>query len=98
MDVAGTTLLSDGDEFTEQRSFGFVHACRNPYAQGGESGRISLTWAFSLPATTCPVLRIEREDHVEERVLQADGQWVNTFRRRPSLWAGRVAGVCEPSG
>lgn len=87
VDVAGTALLSDARGVAAQCSFGFVHAYRNTYAIWGESGRISLSWAFTPPATTRPVLRMERQDHVEERVLPADDQWTNTVRRFAELTA-----------
>ncbi|GHF28255.1 Gfo/Idh/MocA family protein [Streptomyces morookaense] len=85
VDVAGSALLGDGNGMAAQCSFGFVHSYRNTYAIWGETGRIQLGWAFTPPATTRPVLRIERQDHVEERVLPADDQWVNTIRKFADL-------------
>ncbi|MGW2425652.1 Gfo/Idh/MocA family protein [Streptomyces sp. NPDC001709] len=90
VDVAGTVLLSGADGLAAQCAFGFVHGYRNTYALWGEAGRISLAWAFTPPATTGPVLRIERQDHVEERVLRADDQWANALRRFAEL-TGRPA-------
>ncbi|MEV7546094.1 Gfo/Idh/MocA family oxidoreductase [Streptomyces sp. NPDC089915] len=91
VDVAGTALLADADGLAAQCSFGFAHAYRNTYALWGESGRISLSWAFTPPAGTRPVLRIERQDHVEERTLAADDQWANALRHFADLTA-RPAG------
>lgn len=87
VDIAGSALLSDADGLAAQCSFGFSHAYRSTYALWGESGRISLSWAFTPPAATRPVLRIERQDHVEERALRGDDQWVNTLRRFAELTA-----------
>ncbi|MFE3497328.1 Gfo/Idh/MocA family protein [Streptomyces sp. NPDC059175] len=77
VDVAGSALLHDENGVTAQLGFGFVHAYRSRYALWGSAGRISLEGAFTPPNGYRPVLRLERQDVREERVLPADDQFAN---------------------
>jgi dTDP-3,4-didehydro-2,6-dideoxy-alpha-D-glucose 3-reductase len=72
VDVAGAALLADPSGRTAQLTWGAEHAYRSRYALWGSSGRIELTWAFTPSATHRPVVRIERQDHVEELTLPAE--------------------------
>lgn len=56
------------------------HSYRNSYALSGSTGRLTVDWAFTLPETHRPVLRIERQDHREEVVLAADHQFAGAIR------------------
>lgn len=81
VDVAGSVLLRDAAGLAAQCSFGMTHAYRNTYAIWGSTGRLSMSWAFTPPPTATTVLRVERQDHVEERTLPPDDQFRNTLRR-----------------
>ncbi|GAA3269353.1 Gfo/Idh/MocA family oxidoreductase [Dactylosporangium vinaceum] len=77
VDVAGSALLSLPGGATGHLSFGFGLAYRSAYAVWGSEGRVSLQRAFTPPASLRPVLRLERQDRVEERTLPADDQHAN---------------------
>lgn len=77
IDVAGSALLHDADGVMAQLGFGFAHAYRSRYELWGSEGRITLDRAFTPPPGHRPVVRIERQDHLEERVLPADDQFAN---------------------
>lgn len=80
VEVSGSALLADSAGVTAHCTFGFTHHYRCTYAIWGSAGRLSLDWAFTPPPTVRPVLRVERQDHREERVLAADDQFRNTVR------------------
>ncbi|WP_410567176.1 Gfo/Idh/MocA family protein [Amycolatopsis sp. cmx-4-61] len=84
VDLSGSALLSDG-KVAAQCSFGFEHAYRNTMSVWGSEGRLTLDWAFTPPATTRPVLRLESQDVREERTLPADDQFRNVLRHFASL-------------
>ncbi|MGQ0838782.1 Gfo/Idh/MocA family protein [Actinokineospora sp.] len=75
--MSGGILLSTSHGVTAQLTFGMEHSYRNSYSIAGSKGRMLLDRAFTPPATHCPVLRIERQDHREELVLPADHQFPN---------------------
>ncbi|MFF4585014.1 Gfo/Idh/MocA family protein [Streptomyces sp. NPDC001388] len=75
VDVAGGALLARKDGVTAQVSFGFAHAYRNTYALWGSEGRLSVDRVYSPPGTLRPVVRIERQDHTEELILNAFDQF-----------------------
>jgi dTDP-3,4-didehydro-2,6-dideoxy-alpha-D-glucose 3-reductase len=77
VDVSGSALLRTPDGASAQVSFGFEHSYRCQYEIWGRDGRIVLDRAFTPPESWRPVVRIERQDHVEERVLPADDQFAN---------------------
>ncbi|MWA07381.1 gfo/Idh/MocA family oxidoreductase [Actinomadura sp. LD22] len=72
VDVAGAALLADPSGRTAHLTWGVEHAYRSRYALWGSAGRAELTWAFTPSAAHRPVLRIERQDHVEELTLPAE--------------------------
>lgn len=76
VDVAGSVLLADGTGVTAQCDFGLSHSYRNTYAVWGSEGRIELDWAFTPPPETRPLLRLQRADVREERVLPAADQFL----------------------
>lgn len=80
VDVAGQALLVCGDGVLIDAQFGFQHTYGSRYSVWGSTGRLTLERAFTPPATWSPVLRIEGQDHVEERVLPTDDQIENTVR------------------
>ncbi|HEV2348067.1 MAG TPA: Gfo/Idh/MocA family oxidoreductase [Actinocrinis sp.] len=80
VDVAGQALLVSGDGVLIDAQFGFQHSYGSRYSVWGSTGRLTLDRAFTPPATWSPVLRIEEQDHVEERVLPTDNQIENTIR------------------
>jgi NDP-hexose-3-ketoreductase len=80
VDVAGQALLVSGDGVLIDAQFGFQHTYGSRYSVWGSTGRLTLDRAFTPPATWSPVLRIEGQDHVEERVLPTDNQIENTIR------------------
>jgi NDP-hexose-3-ketoreductase len=77
VDVAGSVLLRTPAGVTAQLSFGFTHSYRAMYALWGSAGRLELHRAYTPPDSWQPVLRVERQDHVEERTLPADQQFPN---------------------
>ncbi|THA26365.1 Gfo/Idh/MocA family oxidoreductase [Streptomyces sp. RKND-216] len=79
VDVAGSALLADGAGLTAQCDFGLEHSYRNTYALWGSEGRVELDWAFNPRPETRPVLRLQRGDVREERVLAAADQFQLTF-------------------
>lgn len=77
VDVGGSALLCTPDGVGVQIGFGFRHGYRCQYEIWGSAGRILLDRAFTAPESWRPVVRIERQDHVEERTLPADNQFRN---------------------
>ncbi|MEY9835579.1 Gfo/Idh/MocA family protein [Streptacidiphilus sp. EB103A] len=75
VDIGGAALVSTPDGRTGQLSFGFDRSYRCAYTIWGSEGTITLERAFSTPATHRPVLRLQRQDHVEERTLPAEHQF-----------------------
>ncbi|WP_369255440.1 Gfo/Idh/MocA family protein [Streptomyces sp. R35] len=88
VDVAGDALLRGDTGVTSHVSFGFRHAYRSAYTLWGSSGRIVLDRAFTPPPTHRPVLRVERQDRVEELTLAADDQFANIAGRFAELALG----------
>ncbi|MFD0386224.1 hypothetical protein ACFQ2B_39015 [Streptomyces stramineus] len=74
VDAGGAALVSTPDGRTGQLSFGFDRAYRCAYSVWGSEGSITLPRAFTAPPGLRPVLRLERQDHVEKRTLSADDQ------------------------
>ncbi|MFL4907996.1 Gfo/Idh/MocA family protein [Streptomyces sp. MMS24-I2-30] len=77
VDLGGSALLARGDGVTAHLTWGMEHSYRSRYALWGSSGRISAQWAYTPPPTHSPVLRIERQDHLEELTLPAEDQFGN---------------------
>jgi NDP-hexose-3-ketoreductase len=80
VDVAGAALLRTSDGVTAQLSYGFTHGYRAAYELWGSRGRIVLERAFTPPDTLAPVVRVERQNRVEELTLPADSQFGNAVR------------------
>ncbi|GII90675.1 Gfo/Idh/MocA family protein [Sinosporangium siamense] len=79
VDVGGAALFASAEGLTAQIGFGFRHSYRSVYTLWGEKGTLTVNRAFTPPDTLRPVVRIERQDHVEEITLDADGQFVNAL-------------------
>jgi len=77
VDVEGSALLCSPEGVTAQIRFGFEHSYRSSYALWGSEGSILLDRAYTPPDSMRPVVRIERQDLLQERTLAADRQFVN---------------------
>ncbi|GGM87019.1 oxidoreductase [Dactylosporangium sucinum] len=80
VDVAGAVLLRGAAGASAQLAYGFRHSYRSAYALWGDGGRLELSRAFTPPAHWLPVVRLERADLVEERLLAPDDQFGNVVR------------------
>ncbi|MEV0804768.1 Gfo/Idh/MocA family oxidoreductase [Micromonospora sp. NPDC050200] len=80
VDIAGAALLVTDDDVTAHLTFGMDHAYRASYELWGTAGRLVLEHAFAPPADHRPVVRIHRQDGVEELVLPADDQYRRAMR------------------
>jgi NDP-hexose-3-ketoreductase len=81
VDVAGAALLRAPGGVSVTATFGFTHAYRCAYELWGSQGRIVLNRAFTPPPTYQPVLRIERQNRIEELTLPPDDQFANIANR-----------------
>ncbi|WP_328335962.1 MULTISPECIES: Gfo/Idh/MocA family protein [unclassified Streptomyces] len=88
VDTAGSVLLASPDGVTAELSFGFEHAYRSHCALWGTEGRLVLDQPFTPPMTARPVLRLSRQNHVQQFVLAADDQFGNTAASFASLAQG----------
>ncbi|WP_026179458.1 Gfo/Idh/MocA family protein [Streptomyces hokutonensis] len=77
VDLGGAALIGRADGVTAHLTWGMEHSYRSRYALWGSSGHISAHWAYTPPPTHSPVLRIERQDRVEELTLPAEDQFGN---------------------
>ncbi|QFR02864.1 Gfo/Idh/MocA family oxidoreductase [Streptomyces phaeolivaceus] len=77
--MSGSVLLCTPDGVPAQLAFGMEHSYRNDYSLAGSTGRLMLDRVFTPPETHRPVVRIERQDHLEERVLATDHQFANVI-------------------
>ncbi|XVQ06651.1 Gfo/Idh/MocA family protein [Spirillospora sp. CA-255316] len=75
VDVGGAALLAAPDGATAHLTWGMDRLYRSRYALWGSEGRIEVTWAYTPPPTHRPVIRVERQDHVEELTLPAMDQF-----------------------
>ncbi|MEU6085094.1 Gfo/Idh/MocA family oxidoreductase [Streptomyces sp. NPDC047108] len=85
VDVAGAALVGDAEGRTGQLAFGFDRSYRCACTIWGSEGSITLDRAFTAPPTLRPVLRLQRQDHLEERTLPPGHQFaalVASFARR----------------
>jgi dTDP-3,4-didehydro-2,6-dideoxy-alpha-D-glucose 3-reductase len=80
VDLGGSALLCSAAGVTAELTFSFRSSYRSTYSIWGSEGRISLGRAFTPPATHRPVVRVERQDSVEEITLPADDQFANIIR------------------
>ncbi|MDQ0779123.1 NDP-hexose-3-ketoreductase [Streptomyces aurantiacus] len=88
VDVIGDALLRGDTGVASHVAFGFRHAYRSAYTLWGSTGRIVLDRAFTPPPEHRPVLRIERQDRVEELTLPPDDQFANISARFAALVRG----------
>ncbi|CAI7973523.1 dTDP-3,4-didehydro-2,6-dideoxy-alpha-D-glucose 3-reductase [Frankia sp. Hr75.2] len=86
VDVSGGVLLRRPDGVTAHLTFGMEHSYRSHYELWGSSGRVAARWAYTPPPSHPPVLRIERQDRVEELTLAPDDQFSNVI----AAFAARV--------
>ncbi|PSL52692.1 putative dehydrogenase [Saccharothrix carnea] len=77
VDVGGGVLVRDADDVIGHLAFGLEHRYTSRYELLGSTGRLTLDHAFTPPSTHRPVLRLDRQDHVEEFALPADDQCAN---------------------
>ncbi|SFX77417.1 Gfo/Idh/MocA family oxidoreductase (plasmid) [Streptomyces atratus] len=77
--MSGSVLLCTPQGVPAQLTFGMEHSYRTSYEIRGSEGRLFLDRAFTPPESYQPVLRIERQNHREERVLPADHQFANVI-------------------
>jgi NDP-hexose-3-ketoreductase len=97
VDVAGAALLVAPGGETAHLTWGAEHSYRSRYALWGSAGRIEVLWAYTPSAAHRPVVRIERQDRVEELTLPAEDHFagaVAAFVARvrdgvPSVLEGR---------
>jgi len=78
--ISGGVLLGTPHGVPATLTFGMEHSYRSDYVLSGSTGRLLLDRPFTPPETHRPVLRIERQDHLEELVLPADHQFANLIR------------------
>ncbi|WP_244163025.1 Gfo/Idh/MocA family protein [Streptomyces bungoensis] len=97
VDVAGAALVADPAGRTGQLTFGFDRSYRCGCTLWGSEGSISLDRAFTAPPGLRPVLRLARQDVVEERTLPAGHQFASLVAAfaRTVLDGGDFAGPGE---
>ncbi len=93
VDTAGAALVAAPGGVSGHLTWGMRHSYRSRYALWGDQGRIAVHWAYTPPPTHQPVIRIERQDHVEELTLPAEDQ----FAKVVAAFVARVRHG-EPSG
>lgn len=81
VDIRGDVLLRDANGVTAHLTFGFDHGYRAGYELWGSRGRLVLARAFTPPPSWQPVIRIERQDRVEELTLAPGHQFLTTIDR-----------------
>ncbi|PLY16324.1 MAG: oxidoreductase [Sedimenticola sp.] len=69
VDTRGAVQFDFGQGRTAHLVFGFNHFYRSRYSVWGTAGLVTLGRAFAVPATLMPPLRLEKQDHVEDRLL-----------------------------
>lgn len=77
--MSGAVLAHTRGGAIAQMTFGMEHSYVNGYVLSGSTGRILLDRVFTPPPSYQPVLRVERQDHREERVLPPDDQFANVL-------------------
>ncbi|GLZ36312.1 oxidoreductase [Lentzea sp. NBRC 105346] len=91
VDLGGSVLLENSSGVTATALFGFDRSYRCAYTLWGSKGRLTLDRAFTPPPGHRSVVRIERQDVVEERLLPADTQFANLI----SAFAQTALGLDE---
>lgn len=80
VDHGGTAVLRRPDGAGALLSFGMDHAYEASYTLHGTEGVLTLDRAYAPPEDHRPVLRLRRQDHVEELALPADDQFAASVR------------------
>jgi NDP-hexose-3-ketoreductase len=80
VDLGGSALLCTPGGACARLSFGIEHGYRSTYSLWGSAGRIEIHRAFTPPSQHPPVVRLERQDHVEELTLAPDDQFARIAR------------------
>ncbi|GGS05591.1 oxidoreductase [Streptomyces humidus] len=73
--IAGSALLVSSRGVPAHLVFGVDHSYRSGYAMWGSEGHLRLDRAYSTPDEHAPVVRIERQDGVEEVPLPCERQF-----------------------
>ncbi len=76
VEIHGNVLLDFDGGRTASIAFGFDNFYRNTYSVWGSEGLVTLTRAYSLPASFQPSLVLEKQDLVETRTLPACDQFL----------------------
>lgn len=74
LDLSGQVLLTSPSGVLAELAFGFEHAYASTYTVWGDRARLTVTRAFTPPATHQPLLVIEEQDREERLVLPAADQ------------------------
>ncbi|NYH55682.1 NDP-hexose-3-ketoreductase [Nocardiopsis arvandica] len=73
VDVAGSALLA-GTELAARVGYGFVHSYRSSYDIWGSEGRISVERAYTHPADSPALVRVERKGRVQTLEFRPENQ------------------------
>ncbi|KPI05026.1 oxidoreductase domain protein [Actinobacteria bacterium OK074] len=97
VDVGGAALVAEPGGRTGQLAFGFDRAYQCTCTIWGSEGSITLDRAFTAPPTLRPLLRLRRQDLLEERVLPAGHQFASLVAEfaRTILEVGDLKGPGE---
>lgn len=104
VDICGGAVLGNPAGMTAHCAFGMLHGYRSAYTIWGSEGRLTLDRAFTPERPTRPTLRLERQEHREERILAADDQFGNMIRcfieamTRPERHALHAADIVSQAG
>ncbi|WP_256096184.1 Gfo/Idh/MocA family protein [Streptomyces sp. LUP30] len=74
LDLSGQVLLTSPSGVLAELAFGFEHAYASTYTVWGDRARLTVTRAFTPPATHQPLLVIEEQDREERLSLPAADQ------------------------
>jgi NDP-hexose-3-ketoreductase len=88
VDVAGAATLHTPAGACAQIAFGFEHYYQCRYEIWGSAARLIVDRAFTAPASLPSVIRVERQNHVEEFTLPPDDQVANAVRAFAALVRG----------
>ncbi|WHT23339.1 Gfo/Idh/MocA family oxidoreductase [Crossiella sp. CA-258035] len=94
VEVSGSVLLTSPQDVTAHLTFGFERSYRCRYAVWGSAGRLSVDRAFTSPDWLRPVVRIQRQDRLEELTLPAEDQFAESLR----AFAAAVGDEAGPGG
>lgn len=92
VDVSGCLLAVTDDGAMATLTFGMEHAYQARYEVTGSRGRLLLDHAFTVSSTHRPVVRVERDDLVEEHRLPPDDQ----VGKLVAMFAAAIRGGTRP--